>query len=197
MLQSASIYGQNVSLSLDPLTFLIFLLPDTEQSTEGQRDARNLWLCMEANWETNSKKELGVGLFARADKFALRGQYRNYFNKARQSGVFIGLYGTVEYRKMFWLFDENNEFGIGWNFPFIGNDNVYHSIGLSAGFDVGFRIRIGDVGITPYIGLGIPLYVCFGDLPPENNREEFYSKNTTFRAIDIGLRVDFFIHKQD
>jgi hypothetical protein len=185
-----NIYGKNNSVSFDPLTFLGLLLSPNDEQEE--RDIRNLWLCMEVNGETNSKKELGVGIFLRADKLALRGQYRNYFNKEKQSGFFTGLYRTIEYRKMYWIFDENNELRIGWNFPFVGNDNVYHSLGLSAGFDIGFRIRIKNVGITPYIGLGIPLYFCFGDLPSEHNKEEFYFQNTTFRVIDIGLRIDFF-----
>ena len=94
---------------------------------------------MEVNWETNSKKEVGAGVFLCGDKIALRGQWRNYFNKERQSGFFAGLYGTIEYRKMFWFFDEHNELGIGWSFPFVG-DNVYHSLGLSAGFDIGLCV---------------------------------------------------------
>jgi hypothetical protein len=96
---------------------------------------------------------------------------------------------------MYWLYDENNEIGIGWNFPFVGNDNVFHSIGLTGGFDVGFRIRGKTVGVTPYIGLGIPLFFCFGDLP-QKDKDLFTIKNIVFRAIDIGIRIDFFVDKE-
>jgi hypothetical protein len=142
--------------------------------------------------ETNNKKELGFGIFARADKLALRTQYRSFFNKERQSGFFWGLYGHIEWRKMYWIYDENDEITIGLNFPFVGNDNVFHSIGITGGVDIGFRFREEKVGITPYIGLGIPLFYCFGDLPPEKDKELFNFQNITFRAIDMGIRFDFF-----
>lgn len=92
---------------------------------------------------------------------------------------------------MYWFFDDKNEIGIGWSMPFNG-DNVYHSIGITGGFDIGFRIRLGDFGITPYIGLGIPLYFCFINLPPKGYNMEFYILNSTVRAINIGIKLDFF-----
>jgi hypothetical protein len=92
---------------------------------------------------------------------------------------------------MFWIYDENDALVVGWNFPFVGNDNVYHSIGATGGFDIGFRIRGKTVGVTPYIGLGLPLYYCLGNLP-QNDKETFDFANITLRAIDIGLRIDFF-----
>jgi hypothetical protein len=190
---SITIYAQNASLSFDPLTLLGLFLSsvDDDDDEEKSVDIRNLWLCAEANWETNNKKELGFGLFWRGDRFTFRTQWRNYFNHDRQSGFFAGLYGTAEYRKMFWTLNESNEVDIGWNYPFV-SDTVYHSVGLSVGFDIGFRIRGKTVGLTPYIGLGFPLFYCFGDLPPDKYREDFDSKNLTLRSIDIGLRIDFF-----
>jgi hypothetical protein len=190
---SNALFAQNSSLSLDPITFVGLLLsPKDEDGEEQSSDIRNRWLCFELNWETNNKKEIGFGIFARADRVALRTQYRSFFNKKRQSGLFWGLYAHVEWRKMFWIYDENNEIGIGWNFPFVGNDNVFHSIGITGGFDIGFRIRGKKFGVTPYIGLGIPLFYCFGDLPPEKDKELFDFKNTAFRSIDIGIRFDLF-----
>jgi hypothetical protein len=190
-----AIFAQNSSISVDPMTFAGFFLwalsPQSEDE-EQRSDIRNLWLCFEANLETSSKKELGFGIFARADRFALRTQYRSFFNKERQSGFFWGLYGHIEWRRMYWLYDKNNEITVGWSFPFLGNDNVFHSVGATGGVDVGFRIRGKTLGVTPYIGLGIPLFFCFGDLPPEEDKELFYFRNITFRAVDIGVRLDFF-----
>ncbi|MDR2447326.1 MAG: hypothetical protein LBD58_08600 [Treponema sp.] len=193
---SNNVCAQNFSISADPITFVGFvvwaLTPQDENGEQRSSDIRNMWLCFELNMETNNKKELGFGVFARFDKFALRTQYRSFFNKERQSGFFWGLYGHIEWRKMYWIYNENNEIAIGWNFPFVGNDNVFHSIGITGGVDVGFRFRKGNFGITPYIGLGIPLFYCFGDLPPEKDKESFDFQNITFRAIDIGIRFDFF-----
>jgi hypothetical protein len=191
ILFSQNIFAQNFSLSVDPLTFLGLLLSSSDENGEqGSSDIRNMWLCVEFNMNTPKQKEIGFGIFARADRIALRTQYRTFYNKERQSGFFWGLYGSVEWRQMYWLYDKDNELTIGWNFPFRGNDNVYDSIGLTAGTDIGFRIRGDKVGITPYIGLGIPLFFCFGNIPPE--KDYFYIQNITFRAIDIGLRIDFF-----
>ncbi|MDR2785238.1 MAG: hypothetical protein LBB83_04910 [Treponema sp.] len=192
---SGKTFAQNSSLSVDPITLIgFFAWALTAQDEEEQEsfDIRNLWLCFEINLDTNNKRELGFGIFARADRVALRTQYRFFFNKERQSGFFWGLYGHIEWRRMFWIYDEYDEIGIGWDFPFEGHDNIFHSIGLTGGVDIGFRIRGKSVGVTPYIGLGAPLFYCFGDLPPEKDRELFDFQNTVFRAIDIGIRFDFF-----
>jgi hypothetical protein len=191
---SNAIFAQNFAISFDPITFVGMLLsPNNGNGEQQSSDIRNMWLGVELNMETTGKRELGFGVFLRADRVALRTQYRSFFNKERQSGFFWGLYGQVEWRKMFWIYDENNELSVGWSFPFEGNDNVYHSIGITGGVDIGFRIRGGSLGITPYIGVGLPLYYCFGDLPPEKDREYFNLQNTTFRAIDIGIRIDLFL----
>jgi hypothetical protein len=190
---SNHVFAQNSSLSLDPITFIGFigfLLSSNDENGEQQAsDIRNLWLCMEVNLETSSKREAGFGIFARADRVALRTQYRFFYNKERQSGFFWGLYAHIEWRKMSWSYDENNVLFVRW--AFAENDNVYHSIGAAGGFDIGFRIRGDHVGVTPYIGVGIPLYYCFGNLP-QNDKETFDFANTIFRAIDIGIRIDFF-----
>jgi hypothetical protein len=189
---SSNLLAQNLSISFDPLTFLGLLLSPANQNDEQEStDIRNMWVGVELNIETPKHKELGFGIFARADRVALRTQYRSFFNKKRQSGFFWGLYGFIEWRKMYWLYDDD-KLVIAWKFPFAGSDNVYHSIGLTSGFNIGFRIRGNNTGITPYIGLGIPLFYCFGNVPPERDKEEFLFQNITFRIIDIGLRIDLF-----
>jgi hypothetical protein len=189
-----NLFAQIYSVSVDPITFFgLLLTPKDENGKQQSADIRNIWLCLELNLETNNKKELGFGIFARADRFALRTQYRSFYNKERQSGFFWGFYGNVEWRRMYWIYDEDDKFAIGWFFPFIGNNNVFHSIGITGGVDIGFRFRGEKIGVTPYMGLGIPLFHCFGDLPPEKDRELFYLQNAAFRAIDVGIRLDFFI----
>ncbi|MDR0568500.1 MAG: hypothetical protein LBG87_04775 [Spirochaetaceae bacterium] len=191
---SFTAFAHNTSLSVDPITFFGLLLsPKDEYGDQQPADIKNMWLSVALNWETKKKKEVGFGVFIRADKVALRTQYRSFFNKERQSGFFWGLYGHIEWRKMYWIYDENNALGIGWNFPFVGHDNVFHSVGITGGFDVGFRLRGEKFGITPYIGVGIPLFYCFGDLPPEKDKTDFIFQNVFFRAIDIGVRFDFFL----
>jgi hypothetical protein len=182
------------SISVDPITFVGLLLsPANENGGRQSADIRNMWFCYEWNQETANSRELGLGIFVRADRAVLRAQYRSFYNKKRQSGFFWGFYGHVEWRMMYWLYDDNRELSIGWNFPFVGNDNVFHSLGVTGGLDIGFRIRGEKFGVTPYAGLGIPLFFCFGDMPPETDRGFFYLQNAVYRAFDIGIRLDFFL----
>jgi len=177
----------NKSISFDPLTFIgLFLSHD-----ESQLDFRNMWFAMDFNWETEKQKEMGIGIILKANRVAVKTQYRSFHNKENLSGFFWGLYGFIEWRKMNW-YNENNDLIIGWTFPFVDNDNTYHSIGITGGFDIGYRFRFDNIGITPYIGLGIPLFYCFGNLPPEKYKQEFYLNNIALRVINIGIKLDIF-----
>jgi hypothetical protein len=194
ILISSNLFAQNyknTSISFDPLTFIIAALPSSSDNQNTSNSIENIWLCVDLNWETEKQKEMGVGIFLGMNQIYLKTQYRSFYNKERQSGFFWGIYGLLEWRKMYWFY-ENNELGIGWSIPFNRRDNVYYSIGITGGFDIGFRIRMGNFGITPYLGLGIPLYFCFTDLPPKDYNMEFYVINTAVRAINIGIKLDFF-----
>ena len=191
---SNSLFAQdsrNTSISVDPLTFFGLLI----NSGSGDADFRNMWLSVDLNWETESQREASLGVILKANRVALKSIYRTFTNKERQSGMFLGLYGLIEWRKMYWLFNSDEELTIGWNFPFKGNDNVYHSIGIAGGVDIGFRFRNENFGITPYMGLGVPLFYSFGNLPP-SSRQEFRILNTMVRAVNIGLKIDFFTRNQ-
>ncbi|MDR1030861.1 MAG: hypothetical protein LBL76_08310, partial [Treponema sp.] len=86
---SNTIFAQNFSISVDPITFIGLLLSLNDENGEQQStDISNIWVCVEFNMETNSKKELGFGIFVRADRVAVRTQYRSFYNKERQSGFF-------------------------------------------------------------------------------------------------------------
>jgi len=185
---------RNSSISFDPLS-LIGLLWFFSTNEEGvhQIDPDNAWFGMDINWETEKQKEMSVGFFLGTHRVALKTQYRSFYNKENQSGFFWGLYGLIEWRRMNWYYDEDNELSI--NLFGSGEDNVYHSIGITGGFNVGFRFRFSNFGITPYVGLGIPLFYCFGGLPPEDNIKDFYFANAVLRTIFIGINIDFFSYK--
>jgi hypothetical protein len=185
---------KNYSISFDPLTIvgLFTGLAFPTDAESGEIDFRNMWFAADINWEAESQKELGMGIFLRGDRIAFTRLYRSFYNKERQSGFFWGLYGLVEWRRMHWFIDEDSDIIIGWAFPFDGRDNIYHSIGITGGFDIGFRYRKNNLGITPFLGVGIPLFFCFGDLPPKSYTKEFYLTNLAIRAIHIGIRLDFF-----
>jgi len=177
---------KNVSISFDPLTFIGLLTAPNES----EMDFRNMWFGMDFNWETENQKETSLGIILQSNRVAIKTQHRSFYNKERQSGFFWGLYGLIEWRNMRW-YNENNNIAIIWTYPSIDNSS-YHSIGITGGFDIGFRFRTSDIGITPYMGLGIPLFYCFGNLPSEKYIKEFYITNAIIRTINIGIKLDFF-----
>jgi hypothetical protein len=191
----STVSAEGLTLSVDLLTFVSMILPNPSEKNGApppSQDLSSLWICVDLSGTTDAGRELGFGFFLRADRVALRSQYRFFSNPDSQSGFFWGLFGYVEWRKLHWGYDDNNELAVGWSYPFDG-DNVFHSVGLAAGVDAGFRIRIGSIGITPFIGVGLPLFYCFGTLPPDNDRTVFWIQNAVIRAVDIGLRIDFFL----
>ena len=198
-LLSSNLYAESLrysSISFDPFTFIgivgsLLVLSNDEYIELG---LNNLWFDMDLNWKTNKQRELGTGIFLGTHRISIKTQYRSFYNKERQSGFFGGFYGLIEWRRMYWHFTKNNELAIGWSLPFNTRENIYHTIGITGGVDIGFRIRINNFGITPYLGLGIPLYFTFGNLPPKKNNQEFQLLNIGTRAINIGLKLDFFNH---
>jgi len=196
---SSNIFCQdlrNASVSFDPLTLIrtagfLINMNDTDPEDQRELNFNNIWFGMDSNWVTKNKKEMGVGVFLGSHKIAFKTQYRSFYNKERQSGFFWGLFGLTEWRRMYWYYEENDEIMVGWGLPFNEQENVYHSFGITGGFDTGFRYRTGNLGVTPYLGLGIPLFYCFGNMPV-NNIQDFNVMNIALRAIHIGVRIDVF-----
>jgi len=193
---SSNLFAQNLrnsSISFDPISLIglvWFFSEDENQMSE--IDFNNIWFGMDINWETKSHKEMSVGFFIGTHQVALKTQFRSFLNKENQSGLFWGLYGLIDWRRMDWVYDENNELSIAWISS--GSNNVYYSIGITGGINIGFRFRSGSSGITPFVGLGIPLFFCFGNLPPQNNINDFYIANTIIRTINIGINIDLFTY---
>ena len=181
----------NHSISLDPLSGLGFLL-----SGFIELDIRNIAISADVNWETANQREVGIGALIRGDRLALRTHYRFFHNRERLSGFFWGVFGLAEWRRMYWFHNENSEIDIGWFFPFHERNNTYHSVGITGGLDVGFRIRRNNLGVTPFFRAGIPLFYIFGDAPSQLSTWEFYRMNILPRAVSVGFRLDFFdIHR--
>jgi hypothetical protein len=182
------------SLSVDPLTFAGLFTGSifAPENGDGKIDFRNIWLSADINWVTAKQKEFGAGIFLRGDRVAIITKYRMFRNDEMQSGFFWGFFGLVEWRRMYWYFNDNGGLTTGWTFPFADNGNIYHSIGITGGVDLGFRFRINNFGITPYLRAGVPLFSCFGNLPPEKHTGDFYIANIAVRVASIGLKLDFF-----
>jgi hypothetical protein len=182
------------SFSVDPLTFVGLFTGSVfvPEDGAGRIDFRNMWLSADLNWVTAKEKEFGAGVFLRGDRAAVITKYRMFRNTETQSGFFWGFFGSVEWRRMYWYFNGDGGLTTGWTFPFENNGNVYHSVGITGGVDLGVRFRINNFGITPYLRAGVPLFYCFGNMPPETHTRDFYVANVAVRVASIGLKLDFF-----
>jgi len=178
------------SVSYDPLTiiglFVFFITPEDESNLNF------LWFAGETNRITANHREIGTGLILNRNRAALTTRLRTYNNREMQNGFFWGVFGLLEWRRMYWFFNENSELTV--SNPFWGTTKgyAYHSIGVTGGVETGFRIRTNNSGITIFLGLGIPLFYCFGNLPPQANMREFYLNNILPRSVNIGIRLDSF-----
>ena len=186
----------NDSFSVDPLTFIFFglwVVFTGEESHNDPIELRNIWFTAEANWETlRNQREMGVGLTLRKNRVALMTRYRWFLNQERQSGLFWGLYGLLEWRRMFWSYDEDQGLTTYWSSFMETPGNSYHSIGITGGVEAGIRVRGDNFGMTMFAGAGVPLFVLFGNLPSQVSTLDFYLMNLLPRAINVGIRMDFF-----
>lgn len=181
-------YAEDLSVSFSPLTLLgiLFSYPDNDDIR------KNIWVEAEVNFLTDNGKEHGLGFFARSYCYGMRYSYRKY-SKDDHSGFLYGLYVRAEYQEAGWSYLEDGEIGI--NYSLIGNGitgTVYKTAGLTAGGDIGVRFRGEQWGATFFIGIGVPAFFWFGDLPREVDVKDFYLKNALLKMVDAGIRIDFY-----
>jgi hypothetical protein len=181
--------AQSESISLSPITFAaLFFAP-----SESDNPLDFLWFEVDYNSQFAAKKEISLGVYMHGLNYAaVRAQRRTYSND-NHSGFFYGLYGAVEYRKLYWGYTADGDMIVQ---SFIGTeigDNLYHGVGLNLGGDVGFRMMGKRAGVTLYAGAGLPLLYYFGStLPPQNELVDFYLLNILPKAFTFGLKIDLY-----
>jgi hypothetical protein len=192
LLWQGTIYADNlIGLSFSPVTFIEVILTSMEADRNHEIGPEEyIWLGIDFNFDSDGK-ENSIGLYIHPNYFGLRAQRRTFSGDHR--GFFYGLYGILEYRKMYWGYNDKNDIEIQ---TFWGNergDNPYHSIGATIGGDIGVRFGGKNMRCTIYTGLGLPLFYCFGDTPVSGGEMlSFYGLNTVSRIIDIGVKIDLF-----
>ena len=72
----------------------------------------------------------------------------------------------------------------------LSTENDFWTLGFRIGTELGFRIRIGDYGITPKIGFGIPLYYPLGLKEMSDDYWSDYFLTLATSSIFIGLKFD-------
>jgi hypothetical protein len=149
-----------------------------------------LWINLSLNIGTNNKEmDYEICVIPNFADFNIQ---TRYFKNSSYSGFFYGPFFSLEYLKLSII--PGDEIGIQAE---IGNSNLvgdeYYLVGLRYGGDIGFRLRIKNIGFTPKIGLAIPLFYCFNaQLTNKNDWLKFYGLNAIMRCIDFGFKIDFF-----
>jgi hypothetical protein len=168
------------SISISPMTII-----STALLVQG---IESIWFIADVNWRLANQEELGTGVVLRRDRASLVTRYRSYNNKERQSGLFWGVYGLAEWRMMHWFYDEHSNLKIASSTTSgESQEHIYHSIGITMGAEAGFRVRINNFnGISAFIGMGVPLFYCFGDTP-QDVMQGFYLQNMLLRTLNVGL----------
>jgi hypothetical protein len=118
------------------------------------------------------------------------GYERRNFSTYKKKGFFYGFFASLDYRK-FALLDDGIDDGIRIDLFGLSTENDFWTLGFRVGTELGFRIRIGDFGITPKIGFCIPLYYPFGLKEISDDYWSDYFLTVATSSIFLGIKFDF------
>ncbi|MDR0539631.1 MAG: hypothetical protein LBG74_03905 [Spirochaetaceae bacterium] len=185
--------AMDFGVSVSPLTLLGAVLSSEYTPTDNPRDY--IWISADLNFLLDDSRERSIGIVLQPNCYGLRYHQRKYTND-NHSGFLYGLFATLDYRVMGWKY--NDQDGLTVSYAFIGNTNttegmIFHTIGATIGANTGFRLRGERWGATFYVGAGVPLIYCFGDLPRKQNSWDLYFGSALNRAFELGLKIDFYI----
>lgn len=173
--------SQTFSISLSPLSFLSLLAGSQENNVS----IDDIWMSLSLNVGSN-KKENDFFITKYPHILNIGIEQRNFL-KDNFSGFFYGPFISFDYSKLI-LQDKKNP---GYTTNKYENETVYSLLGPRIGEAIGYRFKIKSIGVTPKIGIGIPLYYLFG-LSDFSNTEikKIYIKNMALNCFFLGLKID-------
>ncbi len=175
---------QQLSISISPLAFLTMLMGNGETN---DIPLNNIWFSISLNLSSN-KNEYDFGLAKYPNYASLSVEKRIFFN-TKYSGFFYGPFVSLDW--LYLVLNSSQLPGYSINNDISGDE--YHFFGVRFGGDIGFRLRIKDVGFTPKIGLSIPIFYLYGlDNYSRYELARIYACNAGFRAFSMGFKIDFF-----
>ena len=166
------------SVSMSPITFLS-ALPVTDE--EGNPA---VFVGLSLNFGSkNFEHDWFISLYPAVYSFGY--EQRVFFNSEKK-GFLYGCFASIDYRKFYLQPD-----GIKIEMTEIVDEEYFNTFGLRVGYEMGFRIRLDDFGITPKFGIGIPLYYPIGLEKISNDFVRDYFLTLVSGSIFIGLKFDF------
>jgi hypothetical protein len=137
----------------------------------------------------NSETLYGFSLYS--DFFDISIQQRNYLSKTN-SGLFAGSFLSAEVLSFQYFIDPDKGITITNNKK---QGNNYFLLGLRYGGNIGMRFGFSGFGISPRIGLTLPIFYLFGSTNlSADDSAKLYFMNAMMRAIEIGLTIDFGVY---
>jgi hypothetical protein len=177
-----------ISVSISPLSALDMAL----SNRGGGQPLEYLWLEFDINYLADDNLERSVGAIIQPNFYALRYQQRQ-FSRDDHTGFLYGIFGRIEYREMIWEPNGNDGVYVSTTWFKDGGGTIFRSIGAIFGGDVGFRLRGERFGATFYAGAGLPLFYCFGNLPPDDKLTSLYLSSALIKALNLGIKFDFYL----
>lgn len=182
--QNLQYQEESLSFSISPATFLTIL---PWQDEDGNSTPMPFFGVSVNLGSSNVEHDWFLSLYPSEVSF---GYERRIFPSYKKKGFFYGFFASFDYRK-FVLLDDGVDDGIRIDLFGLSTENDFWTLGFRIGTELGFRIRIGDFGITPKIGLGIPLYYPFGLKEMSDNFWHDYFLTLTTSSIFIGFKFDY------
>jgi hypothetical protein len=136
----------------------------------------------------NGNHEDLYGFSIYSDFFDVNYQGRVYAN-TKDSGLFAGTFASLEILAYHYYDDPTNGLTLTSDKT---KGSQYHLLGARLGGNIGWRINFGEVGVTPRLGLTLPVFYVF-DAPvlSDKKTKEFYLANLLMRSLEMGLTLDF------
>ena len=171
-----------MSLGLSPISLLSLMITNSDDTVK----INDIWLSLSINIGSN-KREYDYSIAKYPNYFSLGIEQRNFFND-KYSGFFYGPFTQFN----MWMLSLDAGHYPNYSTDRYNSGDRYTLIGLKFGECIGFRIKIIDVGITPKVGISIPVFYL-ANLGSYSNEEKrnIYINNALSNALSIGLKVDF------
>lgn len=173
--------ASTLSIGLAPLTLLTCLIGNTVEDIS----INDLWFSISINLGKN-KQEYDWFVAKYPHTFSV-GLEKRFFLRKTLKGFFYGPFCSINFSRLSLSAEYHPAYSTG---TYVEGD-VYSCFGIKLGGEIGYRFKIKEVGITPKIGIGIPIMYLF-DLDQYDRSEltQIYLNNMLFNCTFIGLKID-------
>lgn len=178
--------SSHISISVSPMTFItISQLPLV---TEENGESEIVPFCSLSFNYGNDFTEHDFFISIYPNEYSFGYERRIFFNED-YNGFFYGGFISLDYRR-FSIEDKSVILDLTQQLT----NNFFSTFGIRIGPEIGVRIKrkSNNLGLTPKLGLGIPLYFTSNLSKKNKDFNYYYFQSLKLSAFFIGLKFDFF-----